>query len=375
MKVKFICDFEMNDGLSQHISELVLAVEPENIEISCTNVKIPFAHTGESPYYEKIEKYINKFEECDVAISCIASEVAVDKNAKLNGYCVFYEADRLPNALVDLCNKFDFLISTNEITKRTAEISGVKVPIFVLHGYYYDFGIPPRKDFVNFVNDIFTNKKCFFSMFQWNYRKGWDILFPAYWLAFDDKDDVALVIKTGWNFTVTGKNFVTEVVEEMKKRYGLSGGRAAKKTAPVYFIFDVFDFSDLAELYKRACCFVLPTRGEGWGRPLLEAAYYGTPIIATNFGAHLEFLNYSNAHLIDYQLVPCSHYTDAMFNNQLVYPPTSNWANPSILDLRNKMRFVYENGGINSSSALKNISKEDTCKTFMGILKKLETLL
>jgi glycosyltransferase involved in cell wall biosynthesis len=46
----------------------------------------------------------------------------------------------------------------------------------------------------------------------------------------------------------------------------------------------------LARLYRAADAFVLPTRGEGWGRPLLEAMVMGVPVIATNWSGHTEFM-------------------------------------------------------------------------------------
>ena len=47
--------------------------------------------------------------------------------------------------------------------------------------------------------------------------------------------------------------------------------------------------SVMAALYRRAHAFVLPTRGEGWCLPLLEAMVAGVPAVATAWSGLLEF--------------------------------------------------------------------------------------
>eukprot|EP00758_Cryptobia_borreli_P013600 Tbor_TRINITY_DN5848_c3_g1::TRINITY_DN5848_c3_g1_i3::g.6182::m.6182 len=44
------------------------------------------------------------------------------------------------------------------------------------------------------------------------------------------------------------------------------------------------------ELYTTHDAFVLPTRGEGWGLPLMEAMAMGLPAIATDWGGQVEFM-------------------------------------------------------------------------------------
>ena len=43
----------------------------------------------------------------------------------------------------------------------------------------------------------------------------------------------------------------------------------------------------MPSLYKSADCFVLPSRGEGWGRPQVEAMAMGLPLIGTTFWLRL----------------------------------------------------------------------------------------
>lgn len=55
---------------------------------------------------------------------------------------------------------------------------------------------------------------------------------------------------------------------------------------------------DMPKLYKRAQAFVLPSRGEGWGRPHMEALSMGIPVLATNWSGPTAFLHEGNSYPI-----------------------------------------------------------------------------
>ncbi|MEP6754165.1 MAG: glycosyltransferase, partial [Chthonomonadales bacterium] len=75
-------------------------------------------------------------------------------------------------------------------------------------------------------------------------------------------------------------------------------------TGVVRFIFDKLPRKDLLDLYRESDAFVLPSRGEGWGRPYMEAMALGIPTIGTNWSGNTAFMNEGNSFLVDYKLVP-----------------------------------------------------------------------
>ncbi len=82
-------------------------------------------------------------------------------------------------------------------------------------------------------------------------------------------------------------------------------------------------------------CYVSPHRSEGFGLTPAEAMLLGTPVIATNYGGVLEFLNEENAYLIDYTLRPVGEHAEP-------YPPDAEWADPDVDQLAERMRYVFE---------------------------------
>ena len=86
--------------------------------------------------------------------------------------------------------------------------------------------------------------------------------------------DARLVIAGGSSFT---DRFTDEI--------GVQAARDARVVLPGYVYGET-----LAELYANAAAFVLPSYVEGLPLTLLEAASYGTPIVASAIGPHVEVI-------------------------------------------------------------------------------------
>jgi tetratricopeptide (TPR) repeat protein len=98
--------------------------------------------------------------------------------------------------------------------------------------------------------------------------------------------------------------------------------------------------SELAALYRSCDAFVMPTRAEGWGLPIIEAMACGLPVIVTGYSGLTEFATNENAYLIDFTM------TDILkpFGWQ-VYCKSSDygqWAEPDFFHLSDMMQYVWK---------------------------------
>lgn len=169
----------------------------------------------------------------------------------------------------------------------------------------------------------------FLSVFKWEYRKGWDVLLKAYLKEFSGIDGVALYLLT--NPYHSDRNFGNKIVEFVEDT-GIE--EPVKGWAPIYVIDTHIAQVDLPRVYKAAHAFVLPSRGEGWGRPLVEAMSMSLPVIATNWSGPTEYLTEENSYPL--QVDRMSKVMEGPFEGHL-------WAEPSIDKLQLLMRHVITN--------------------------------
>ena len=89
-------------------------------------------------------------------------------------------------------------------------------------------------------------------------------------------------IKTGTKLVLIGpKDFFLKRIFEVVKKY--------KNSGKVIFYFNPTE-EDLVFFYKNASALIHPSLSEGFGLPLVEAAYFGLPVIASNISVFKEVL-------------------------------------------------------------------------------------
>ena len=256
---------------------------------------------------------------------------AHDKSVYSVGRSMF-ETDGLPGHWVAGANVLDELWVTGDFNAQTFRDAGVRVPMHVIPGgidsEHFHPGVAPFQ-----VPGV--RGTVFLSVFEWRLRKGWDVLLRAWANAFSPDDDVTLVIRAYPIGNVDGRRNADILNERIDRFLADACGRTRQDVAPIVLIGERVPARDLPALYCMADSFVLPTRGEGWGRPFMESMACGVPVIATNWSAHLAFLNADNGYLIDVDgLVPADATEVPAYTGQ-------RWANPSASHLASLFRRVH----------------------------------
>lgn len=235
------------------------------------------------------------------------------------GYTML-EVDGIPDDWILQANAMDEVWVPSSFNKQTFIDSGLKKPVFVI-----PLGVNP--DFYNPKINAYrpTDRFTFVGVFEWGTRKGPDILLRAYHKAFSKQDDVLLIAKV--INTDPGLNIRQELNKLDLPADGPPVSLLYNQELPTY---------QMGSLYRSADCLVSPTRGEGWGMPIIEAMACGLPVIATDWSAQSDFMKETYAYPLQVKkLVPAIAKTP--------YYKGFNWAEPDEEHLVHLMRYVYEN--------------------------------
>jgi len=120
-------------------------------------------------------------------------------------------------------------------------------------------------------------------------RKNVGLLIKAFFETFKNKSKKpALILKT----TQVGASYMDRD-EILKKIKAIKDSCASNNLPNVYLLHGEFTDEEMNSLYNhsKVKAMVNLTKGEGFGRPLLEFSLSNKPIITTNWSGHIDYLN------------------------------------------------------------------------------------
>ena len=214
------------------------------------------------------------------------------------------EGDICPVEWIDMINKMDVVVVpskfTKEVFERTAKDNNKSITCMlrVVNEYFRPEVYKKTKvdDLVDIRGiDEIPESKCFLSVGHWlsgqmhEDRKNISGMLYTFFNTFKGKSNApALILKTsGATYSVMDRFEITNKINQIRELFG-------NKTLPhVYLLHGDLSDVEMNSLYNhpKVVAMVSFTKGEGFGRPLLEFSTTGKPIIAPYYSGQTDFLH------------------------------------------------------------------------------------
>jgi len=167
-------------------------------------------------------------------------------------------------------------------------------------------------------------------------RKNVGLLIKAFYETFKNKSKKpALILKTA----LAGSSYVDR--EEILKRIKMIKKTVNSKDLPnIYLLLGDFSDEEMNELYNhsKVKAMVNLTKGEGYGRPLLEFSLVKKPILTTGWSGHIDFLDKEFVSLLGGQL---TNVHPSAANEFLLRD--SQWFSPDQGQIGHYLKDIFEN--------------------------------
>ena len=270
------------------------------------------------------------------------------------------ETTLAPGDWIEGCNRMNLVLTSSEHSKgtfistvlqkvdqRTNQPIGeakIEKPIEVLFEGV-DINVYKPLDKVDSFSEITNIKEKFAFLFVGHWingdlgedRKNVGLLVKMFYEIFKNKKDKpALILKT----SQMGSSYLDR--DEILRKINLIKKSINSKDLPnIYVLHGEFSDIEMNELYNhsKVKAMVNLTKGEGYGRPLLEFSLTKKPVIASGWSGHIDFLNPEFTTLLPGQLT--NVHESAVVPNMIL--KESQWFSPDHGAIGHSLKEVYEN--------------------------------
>lgn len=336
MELIFYAPVWGQSGFENLSRELILAIDQMGVNIELrpaqdwNTERIPLPKSTISRLVRMTETRVNPL--APHVIYQLPRGQEIYKDAPAICYTLF-ETDRCPKPWMHSLMQMDKIFVFSEFNRKSWIESGIPEEKIC--------ALPPAVDSFKYSDDgpsiHITNKKGFVFLCSGDFteRKNFEAVIESFVKEFNSKDPVTLVFKCHYGgFT---KKYRQECIAKLRAiALKFNSGNPPR----ILFWGDKVSDHAMASLYRSVDCFVLTSRGEGLGMQYLEAMASGVPVIACDWGAQADYLNYDNSFPVKSYL---SIIDDPNYILKCPQALNSRWCQVDISELRNTMRYVFEN--------------------------------
>ena len=199
-------------------------------------------------------------------------------------------------------------------------------------------------------------------------RKNIGLLIKAFYETFKNKSKKpALILKaSGGVSSYMDRDELLKKIEIIKKTV------VANSLPNIYLLHGEFTDEEMNELYNhsKVKAMVSLTKGEGFGRPLLEFSLVKKPIMTTNWSAHTEFLSKEFTTLMNGEL---KNLHPSVLNDWFV--KEAQWFNVNPMEVNHYLKDIFENYKKYQNNANRQAHKSKTEFSLDKMKEKLDTIL
>lgn len=214
--------------------------------------------------------------------------------------------------LIDGCNNMDLVIVPSNFTKDVYfqsvynETENGTGRLIKQHKIVKPMEVLFEGVNTNIYNDVVDES------FNLDIKEDFAFLFVGHWLKGDtgqDRKDVGMLIKTFVETFKDDENKPALVLKTSAGAFSVKDRELIRKkiksitgetNVPIYLLYGDLTDSEMNSLYNhpKIKAMVSLTKGEGFGRPLLEFTMTGKPVIASNWSGHKDFLPLDKAVMV-----------------------------------------------------------------------------
>ena len=307
------CPIDTYSGYGARSRDIVKAlIELDKYEVVIVPQRwgnTPQGFIADNPEWEFLNKYLVKGQVTPDIWAQITVPNEFTPMGKYNiGITAGIESTIAPAEWVEGCNKMNLILGSSEHTinilrnskfekrdKNTNKVIGIvewkglgKVLFEGVHTEVYkptksNFSLDIKEDFAYLFCGHWINGKIGED------RKNVGLLIKAFYETFKNKTKVpALILKTtSMGTSYMDRDDILRRIDAIKKTV------KANKLPNVYLLHGEFTDKEMNSIYNhpKVKAMVSLTKGEGFGRPLLEFSLTNKPIITTNWSGHIDYLN------------------------------------------------------------------------------------